>query len=85
MIFVDILKKAGKNFLAFVLGGLVGIILSIIYTIKLWVPSHAPSVGLGIIALLPAMLILFGILGLVIGGFCGIIIYQVIKRVRRNN
>ncbi|MFH1455973.1 MAG: hypothetical protein ABIF40_03420 [archaeon] len=83
MNFKKILITFGKNFLAFILGGIIGIILTFIYTFAIWLPINGPEIGLAIIALILPVLILFGGLGFVIGGILGIIIYQIIKYLRK--
>ena len=82
MSFGQLLKKFGKNLLAGLGGAIIGVIVFIIYLFKIWLPANAEKIGLGIIALIPFMLILFSVLGIVIGGISGIVIYQIIKSLR---
>jgi len=75
-------KKIGKNILAFLLGGVAGVVVSAIYVLKLWLPSSAPDIGLGVIALIPAVLIIYGFFGFFVGGIFGIATYQVARRIK---
>jgi len=79
MKFKQFLKILGKNLLAGMGGAVIGIIVSVLYTIVIWLPANSEKIGLGIIAVLPVMIILFSILGIIIGGILGIILYQIIK------
>jgi len=69
--------KFKKKILAFAIGSLVGIISALIYIKLLWLPSRSSEIGLGIVGLFPVALVMFIFLGIFIGGFLGIIIYQV--------
>ena len=69
--------KFKKKILAFAIGSLVGIISALIYIKLLWLPSRSSEIGLGIVGLFPVALVMFVFLGIVMGGFLGIIIYQV--------
>ena len=77
------LKKITRNLLAGLGGAIIGAIIFIIYLFKIWLPTNAEKMGLGIIALLPVMLILFSIIGLFIGGILGIVIYRIVKSLRK--
>ncbi|MFC1686901.1 hypothetical protein ACFL0E_00915 [Nanoarchaeota archaeon] len=77
-----VIKVILKNFLVFTLGGFVGLIIGVILAM-IWMKTAGPSVGLGIIALAPFMLVLFSLMGFVIGGVLGLIIYNIIKIKRR--
>ena len=74
-----------KNILVFIVGGVIGIAVSMFYLFQFWFPANGGKVGLGIIAIIPIMLILFAIMGLVIGGIFGIIIYQIIRFIKKKN
>ncbi|MDP3989626.1 MAG: hypothetical protein Q8Q01_00290 [archaeon] len=77
---MGILKTLGKNLLVILIGGLTGGIISIPFAI-VWMKSIGPQVGLGIIALLPIILILYFIIGAFIGAVLGLFIYHLfIKR-----
>ena len=77
MRFKNILKRLGKNLLVAVYGAVIGMIVFLIYLFKIWTPANADKIGLGIIALAPVLFILFSILGMIVGGIVGIVIYQV--------
>ncbi|MBI4144592.1 hypothetical protein HY493_00105 [Candidatus Woesearchaeota archaeon] len=77
--FGQALKKIGENLLAGLGGAIVGVIISTIYLLKIWFPTNAGKVGLGIIALIPVMFILFSIVGILIGGISGMVIYHILK------
>jgi hypothetical protein len=76
-----LLRKLGKNLLAWLGGAIVGGLIAVFYLLVLWLPSE--EMGLEIIALLPVMLVLFSIMGMVLGGVLGIIVYQVVRLVRK--
>ena len=78
-----LLKKIGKNLLVWLGGAAIGIIISTIYLFKIWLPANAGKMGLGIIALLPIIFILFSAIGIFIGGISGVIIYHFIKSLRK--
>jgi ABC-type amino acid transport system permease subunit len=78
------LKIIGKNLLASIYGALIGIVVSIVYLTKIWMPQKAPDIGLAIIALLPVLLILFAFIGMVGGGIVGIISFQIYKKYKKN-
>tara|TARA_Y100000034_G_C6795683_1_gene356606 strand:- start:591 stop:887 length:297 start_codon:yes stop_codon:yes gene_type:complete len=80
MKFLQILLTILKNFLAFIIGGIITAALLLLFFIKIYLPSVAPKVGLGILALIPAVVALSVSYGLLIGGILGIIIYQVWRR-----
>ena len=79
---MGILKTLGKNILAILIGGLIGGILSIPFTL-IWIKNIGPQVGLGIIALVPVMFILFFIFGAIIGVVLGLLVYHLF--IRRTN
>ncbi len=76
-------KKIGKNLLIGISGAIGGIIICVFYLIKIWLPHNADKIGLAIIALLPVLIILFSIMGSILGGFLGIIIYQLVRYLRK--
>ncbi len=84
MNFQQVLKFLAKNFLAFFIGSFLGIIVSYLYLFYVWLPVNSHEIGLAIIALILPILILFGVLGLGIGGILGIIVYQIIKYIKHN-
>jgi len=69
MRFKQFLKKLGKNLLAAVVGGIIGIIIAISYSIHIWFPANVGEMGLAIIIMLPVMICLFSIVGIFVGGF----------------
>jgi len=76
---MGILKTLGKNLLAILIGGLIGGILSIPFTL-LWIKNIDPQVGLGIIALVPVIFILYFIFGAIIGAVLGLLVYHLFIR-----
>jgi len=46
-------------------------------------PINANDVGLAIIALIPVYMILFAIMGAIAGGVIGLIIYNIIKIIKK--
>lgn len=78
-------KKLGKNMLVGLAGAGVGIAVAIFYVILFWVPVNAEKVGLGIIVLLPVMIILFSILGVIVGGILGIVGYWLVKILKKRH
>jgi len=82
----EILKTIGKNILTFLVGAIMGLIVNITLVFPSAIQKIATEkdVGLGIIALAPALFIIYGIISIVIGGFLAIVIYNIIKRKKRN-
>ena len=83
MRFGQLLKKISKNLLAGLGGAIIGVIIFIVYLLKIWLPANAEKIGLGIIALIPVMFILFSIMGTFMGGISGIVIYHIVKSLRK--
>ena len=81
----QLLKKFGKNLLAGLIGAVMGVIIFVIYLFKFWLPANAEKMGLGIIAFIPIMLILFSVMGIFIGGISGIVIYHIIRSFRKKH
>jgi len=79
MKFKQLLKKIGRNLGIGFLGGVIGVLISIIYTLTIWLPINADKIGLGIIAVLPVMILLFSVMGFIVGLILGITVYQIIK------
>ncbi len=73
------LKKIGTSLLAGLGGAAIGAIVLALYCFMVWLPANSQKAGLGIIALLPVMLILFSLMGIVIGGIAGIVVYLIVK------
>ena len=79
----QLFKNIGKNLLAWFCGAIIGIIIFSIYLFKIWLPVNAEKAGLGIIVLIPIFFILFSIVGIFVGGISGIVIYYIIKLLRK--
>lgn len=84
MNFKHFLELIGEHLLAGLIGAIIGVIISVIYLLKIWMPMNAHKVGLGIIAIFPIMLIMFSILGIFVGGITGIVILLILKFLRKN-
>ena len=79
-----IFKIIGKNVLAFLSGAVLGIITVIVLILPGTVGKMAGGKeGLAIIALIPVFLIIYGGLGIIIGGFSGVVIYNITKLILR--
>lgn len=75
-----ILKIIGKNVLAFLGGAVLGIIAVIVF----FLPKALERVdSLAVIALVPVFLIIYGIIGIIVGGLLGVVIYNTLKFIRR--
>jgi len=83
MKFWPLLKTISKNIIAGLSGAIIGILISMIYLITMWLPANAKRIGVGIIAVLPVMVILFSLLGIAIGGIVGIVIYHIIRLIKK--
>ena len=81
-----ILKAIGKNALAFLTGAIIGLIINAVFIFPSAVQkvTSEKDVGLAIIALAPALFIIYGIISIIIGGFLAIVIYNIIKRRKKN-
>jgi uncharacterized PurR-regulated membrane protein YhhQ (DUF165 family) len=82
----EILKNGGKNLLAIVVGGIVGMLIFIFYGWNFWLPNQIENLApgletlIGAIALIGLTIILFSILGMIVGGVLGLVFYQILKR-----
>jgi uncharacterized protein with PQ loop repeat len=76
-------KKIGSSLLAGIIGATVGIFISIVYVLKIWIPLNIDKIGLAVIVVLPLMLVLFAILGIIFGGILGIILSVIVKLLKR--
>ncbi len=83
MRFKRLLKTLGKNLLALVGGGVIGIIVSVLYFFVVWFPLNVDKMGLAVVVLLPVMIILFSVMGIFFGGVLGVVVYQVVKLIRK--
>ena len=79
MNFKKLFKEIKKKLLVGLDGSIIGMIFSVFYLIKVWLPLNSNEIGLAIIAILPVMVILFSIGGIFIGGILAIIIYQIMR------
>ena len=81
-----ILKTIGKNFFAALTGAIIGAVISVLYGWNFWLPTQIDklSSGFGVlfgaIGIMAVTVILFSILGIIIGGILGIILYQILKK-----
>jgi hypothetical protein len=81
-----LLKGLGRNVLVFVIGAVIGFIISFLYTTRVWLPTQGPDIGIAILGVFPVVLILLGLVGIIIGGVLGVVfynIYIIIKRKRK--
>jgi uncharacterized protein with PQ loop repeat len=81
--FKKFFKKLGKNLFAGLIGGIIGITAFVFYVIKIWLPLNAAKIGFGVIIMLPIMIILFSIIGIIVGSIGGIIIYQILRFINK--
>ena len=81
-----IFKTIWKNICIFLVGAVIGLIINItvVFPSAIQKVAMEKDVGLGIIALAPVLFIIYGIISIVIGGFFAILIYNIIKRKRKN-
>jgi len=77
----NIIKIIGKNFLAFIVGGILGILGTLII-VPIVLQRSLEGKSIGAIALIPVFFIIYGIFGIIIGGVLGIIVYNLIKYFR---
>ena len=79
-----VLKIMGKNILAFISGAVLGIITVIVLFFPRAIEKMAGGKeGLAVIALAPVFLIIYGGIGIITGGFSGIVIYNIVKLILR--
>ena len=74
-----------KNFIAFLFGAIFWELILIVFFLRLILEKVAEKAGLGIIALAPILLIFYGFLFGLIGGILGIVIYNIYKKLRKDN
>ncbi|MCD4811774.1 hypothetical protein K8R14_04195 [bacterium] len=84
----SLIKKAGKNFLVIVIGAVGGAILSVMYGLQFWFPTQMAELSgfdaiFGSIGLIIVTVIIFGALGLILGGIFGLLLYQIILLIKR--
>jgi len=78
------LKIIGKNILAFLIGAAIGVAVVIKFILpyaleKALVGKEPGAVLAGAIALPPVLLIIYGAIGIIVGGFGTVIIYNIVK------
>lgn len=86
MSLIKVLAKLGKNALAFVIGAIPGAVMSVAYGVYAWLPEKTAEqattniIGMlfSSIAYLLLTVLLFGVIGIAIGGLIGILVYNVI-------
>ncbi|MDO8559100.1 MAG: hypothetical protein Q7R84_02105 [bacterium] len=79
-----VFKIMGKNILAFISGAVLGIITVIVLFFPRAIEKMAGGKeGLAVIALVPVFLIIYGGIGLITGGFSGVVIYNIAKLIIR--
>ena len=74
-----------KNIASFLLGLIAGELILIVFFLRLILEKVAEKAGLGIIALAPILLIFYGFLFGLIGGILGIVIYNIYKKLKKDN
>ncbi len=86
-----ILKNIGKNLLAGVIGGIIGAVISVFCGWNFWLPIQIENLTAGLetlisaIALIFITIILFSILGIIVGGILGMMIYNLFKIFNKKN
>ncbi len=80
MSFKSILKLIAKNIAAFLVGSILGLLSTLIIVPIALQNSLEGKSALGAIALIPVLFIIYGILGIVIGGILGIILYNLFRK-----
>jgi hypothetical protein len=81
----NILQEMGKNILSVLVGGILGTVISVWYGLHFWLPGRIASLDsgfsilFGTLAFIAVTILLFGILGMILGAVWGIIIFQTVK------
>ncbi|MFC1612313.1 hypothetical protein ACFL29_00485 [Patescibacteria group bacterium] len=78
-----ILKIILKNFLAFLIGGVVGVAVALLFFVGSILEQMAAKTGLAIVALGPVVIIIYSIIFGALGGVLGIILYNIIKLINK--
>jgi hypothetical protein len=84
-----IFKVIAVNFLSALIGAIIGIIAFVYYGLHFWLPQRianlSPGFGVlfGGLALIAVTVILFSVLGIILGGILGIIFYQILMRLKK--
>ena len=77
------LKIILKYIAIFILGGFVALAYLFVFSLKGLLEKTGAEVGLGIIALAPVLIIIYGIFYFLIGGVLGVIIFVVFRMLRK--
>lgn len=72
-----------KFFLAFIGGGVLGLIALVVFAEPILKFTIKKDIGLGVIAAAPAVLVIYAVVLGVAGGVLGIVVYNVIRWYRR--
>ena len=72
-----------KNFLAFLAGGVAGVMGVILYAWPLLEAAIKKDVGLGIIIVAPVILMMYAIVFGALGGVAGVLVYNGVKLIKR--
>ena len=80
--FFKILKIAFKNLLAFIVGVVFSVAMTLLFAKQLLEPIFEKDIGLGIIAVAPIMLFIYLIMFGIAGGTFAVIIYNVIRFIK---
>ncbi len=80
-----IFKTIWKNVRIFLAGAVIGFIINtaFIFPSAIQKVASEKDVGLGIIALPPALFLIYGIISVAIGGFLAIVIYNIVRRLSK--
>jgi len=78
-----ILSVLFKNFLAFLAGGFLGITATLLCIEQLLKATIKNDIGLGIIAVVPAFIVIYAVVFGIAGGIISVIIYNLMKFIRR--
>lgn len=82
------LKGLGKTLLSGIVFSLVGLASFLIYFFAFWLPANSATMGLSVVILFPVFLLLFSVLGLVLGFIFGVVgywMYSLIKKISKRN
>lgn len=85
---IKILSLLWKNLIAFLIGGAIGAVTVVLFVfpsaLKESLADKEPeAVIVGALALAPVLLIIYGVLGIILGGLAALIIYNTVKLVLR--
>jgi len=80
---IEILKIIGKNIIIFIGGAIFGIIIVLIFIFPRAIEGVSNKEPLAGLVLAPLLLIIYGSLSIAVGGFGAVIIYNIVKAVKR--